>query len=79
MKPNAVRLLVQSQTFSYGSKASSFYLILLDEPDLAMDALEEGFAKGDPRAVHIKRMDVYQPLHTDPRFQEMMKKMNMWP
>lgn len=79
LKPNAVRLLVQSEAFNYGSKASSFYLILLDEPDLAMDALEEGFAIGDPRAVHIKRMDVYKPLHTDPRFQKMMKKMNMWP
>ena len=79
LKPNALALLAQSETFGYGSKTKSFYLMVLDEPDLTMDSLEKDFAAGDPRAVHIKRMDIYDPLHDNPRFQALMKKINMWP
>jgi len=79
LKPTALARLAQSEIFGHGSKTKSFYLMLLDEPDLAMDSLVEDFTTGDPRAVHIRRMDIYDPLHDNPRFQALMKRMNMWP
>jgi len=79
LKPIALEKLAQSTSFGYGSKGKSVYLMLLNEPDLAMDHLEEGFAAGDPRAVHIKRSDIYNPLHDNPRFQALLARMNMWP
>jgi hypothetical protein len=57
----------------------ALYFILLNEPELAMDNLEKGFAAGDSYAIHTKRMDVYDPLRDNPRFQSLLKKMNMWP
>ena len=54
-------------------------LMFLGEPELALDSLEKGFGQGDPYAVHMKRMDIYDPLRDNPRFQALLKKMNLWP
>ena len=57
----------------------AFYLMLLNEPDLALDNLEISFEQGDSYAIHLKRTDIYIPLHDNPRFQALLAKMNMWP
>ncbi len=54
-------------------------LMFLGKPELALDNLEKGFAQGDPYAVHMKRMDLYDPLRDEPRFQALLAKMNLWP
>jgi hypothetical protein len=57
----------------------SMYLVLLGEPELALDSLEKAFDEGDSYATHMKRLNVYDPLRDNPRFQALLKKMNMWP
>ena len=52
---------------------------LLDRYDLALDALLRNFESGGPYAVHVNRMKIFDPLRDDPRFQEMLTKMNLLP
>jgi len=53
--------------------------MMLNKPELALDNLEIGFAKSDGYMVHMNRMDIYDPLRENPRFQALLKKMNLWP
>ena len=53
--------------------------MLLKEYELALDYLEQSFAEGDAYAIHMNRMDVYDPIRENPRFQALLAKMNMWP
>ena len=53
--------------------------MMLNEPELALDNLEKGFAESAPYMVHMNRMVIYDPLRENPRFQALLKKMNMWP
>jgi len=46
---------------------------------LAPASPERAFEEGDSYAIHIKRMNVYDPIRDRPRFQALLKKMNMWP
>ena len=62
-----------------GTMGLSLSLMILDEQELALDFLEQNFAAGDPYAIHMNRMDVYDPLRNNPRYQALLKKMNMWP
>ena len=62
-----------------GTLPKAQHLMLLSQPELALNNLEMAFAEGYPYAVHMKRMYDFRPLHDDPRFQALLAKMNMWP
>ena len=52
---------------------------LLGEYERAMDNLEWALDNGDPYATHANRVQFYDPLRDDPRFQAHLAKMNLWP
>ena len=54
-------------------------LMMLGEPELALERLELNFDAGGPYAPHINRITAFDPLRTDPRFQALLAKMNLWP
>jgi TolB-like protein/tetratricopeptide (TPR) repeat protein len=62
-----------------GVVGNSFFLMLLNKHELALDDLEKSFTEGDAYAVHMNRLDVYDPLRDHPRFQALLAKMNLWP
>ena len=62
-----------------GAHGRALYLMMLNEPELALDNLEKGFAESEGYMVHMNRMEIYDPLRGNPRFQALLAKMNMWP
>jgi adenylate cyclase len=76
---NALSHLEQSQGIADGALGKAAYLMMLNEPELALDNLEKGFAESEGYMVHMNRMDIYDPLRENPRFQALLKKMNLWP
>jgi hypothetical protein len=74
----AVSLIQQDPVMLDGTFGKAMNLMLLGESGLALDNLEKAFAEGDPYAVHMNRMDLYDPLRENPRFQALLKKMNLW-
>lgn len=79
LKEKAIRLIEQNPVMPNGTVGKAFNLMLLGEHDMALDYLVRAFEEGDSYAIHLKRMDVFEPLHSRPEFQAMLKKMNMWP
>ena len=79
LKQDAVALVLADTQAPDGSHGKALMLMYLGEPELALDSLEKGFEQGDPYAVYIKRMDLYEPLRDNLRFQALLTKMNMWP
>lgn len=79
LKANTVALVLADKQTPDGTFGKARMLMFLGEPELALDSLEKGFERGDPYAVHMKRMDLYDPLRDNPRFQALLAKMNMWP
>jgi len=79
LKLHAVELLQSSTDVPDGALFKALYLMLLGEEDLALSNLELAFEKGDPYAVHLNRLTVYDPLRDDPRFQALLEKMNLLP
>jgi TolB-like protein/Flp pilus assembly protein TadD len=79
LKATAVALVLADSNYPDGTVGKARVLMLLGEPELAMDSLEKGFEEGDPYAVHMKRMGIFDPLRDNPRFQALLTKMNMWP
>ena len=79
LKEKALALIIADTTIPDGVMEKSEMLMRLGEPELALDHLEKAFEEGDSYAVHMKRMNVYAPLADNPRFQAMLKKMNLWP
>jgi Tfp pilus assembly protein PilF len=76
---SALSLIEQNPTMLDGAVGKAAYLMMLNEPELALDNLEKGFAKSAPYMVHMNRMDIYDPLRENPRFQALLKKMNLSP
>ena len=74
-----VEQLMQDNTFPSGATGKAHVLMLLNEHEMAMENLEKAFAEGDAYAAHLNRMDVFDPLRDDPRFQALLAKMNLWP
>ena len=72
-------LLDGERPLSNTAQGKAVQMMLLNQPELALDTLEAAFAEGNPYAVHMKRMDIYRPLHDNPRYQALLVKMNMWP
>jgi TolB-like protein len=77
--PRAIELLLAWDRQKDGALWKSLYLMLLGEQELALDSLERGFEAGDPYAVHMNRIVLYDVLRDDPRFQAMLAEMNLWP
>jgi TolB-like protein len=77
--PRAIELLLAWDRQKDGALWKSLYLLLLGEQELALDSLERGFEAGDPYAVHMNRIVLYDVLRDDPRFQAMLAEMNLWP
>ena len=76
---NALSLIEQDPAMSDGALGKASYLMMLNQPELALDNLEKGFAESDGYMVHMNRMDIYNPLRENPRFQALLAKMNLWP
>jgi len=76
---NARSLMEQDPAMLDGALGKASYLMMLSEPELALDNLEKGFAESEGYMVHMNRIDIYDPLREDPRFQALLKKMNLWP
>jgi tetratricopeptide (TPR) repeat protein len=79
LRAKAIALVLADEQTPDGTMGKARMLMFLDAPELALDSLEKGFEQGDSYAVHMKRMDLYDPLHDNPRFQALLAKMNMWP
>jgi len=79
LKEIALTRIAQDSLMPDGVMGKGFDMMILNEPELALDYLEKAFAEGDSYTIHMKRMDVYAPLHDNPRFQALLAKMNMWP
>jgi len=79
LKSHAVELIKKSLLMRDGSQGRALFYALLGENDLAMDNLEKAFRAGDPYAIHMNRMSVYDPLRDNPRFQALLAKMNLSP
>jgi len=79
LKDQALKMQRENSGNLEGTMGLSLSLMILDEQELALDFLEQNFAAGDPYAIHMNRMDVYDPLRNNPRYQALLKKMNMWP
>jgi len=76
---DALKLLEQDPVYPNGAQGKAAYLMMLNEPELALDNLEKGFAESRGYMVHMNRMVIYDPLRENPRFQALLAKMNMWP
>ncbi len=44
------------------------------EPDLALTWLEQSYERRQPQILHIKAMPVFEELHADPRFQDLLRR-----
>ncbi len=44
------------------------------EPDLALTWLEQSYEHRQPQILHIKAMPVFEELHSDPRFQDLLRR-----
>ena len=79
LKDRALMLLDESDAIREGTTDRAMQLALLGEYDLALENLEQTFETGDPYAIHMNRISVYDPLRENPRFQALLAKMNLWP
>jgi TolB-like protein/tetratricopeptide (TPR) repeat protein len=79
LKPRALALLEQRQDILEGVFGRAMQFAMLGEYDLALDSLERAFEAGDPWAIHMNWVFIYEPLHSNPRFQAMLRKMHQLP
>jgi len=68
LQDRALMLLNESDAIREGTTDRAMQLALLGEFDLALDNLEQTFETGDPYAIHMNRISVYDPLRENPRF-----------
>ncbi len=82
LKPRALELLASDEKFGFmndGVFGKAIEYALLGEYELALENLEFAFKTGDPLAIHMNWIHMYQPLHNNPRFQAMLREMNLLP
>jgi hypothetical protein len=58
------------------SEATNYFLFAGDL-DRALDWLEKGYEVHDPGMPYIGMPFYFDPLHSDPRYQELLRKMNL--
>ncbi len=79
LKQRALDLLGKRQDLGDGVFGKALQFALLGEYESALESLETGLAAGDPYAASMSYMKVYAPLRDNPRFQAMLRKMNLLP
>ena len=77
LKPRALELLAARTDIIDGVFGKGMQYMLLGEHESALDSLENGLRIGDPLASHMNYVKVYDPIRNNPRFQAMLRKMNM--
>jgi TolB-like protein len=77
LKDRALELLRQRTDIKDGAFGKAMQFMMLDEHELALGSLEAGFAARDPLTAYINFMDAYDPLRDDPRFQALLREMNL--
>jgi len=79
LKARALKLLQERQDMQDGVFGKALQYALLKEYELALESLEKGFAAGHTYSSSMNYMKIYEPLHDNPRFQAMLKEMNLLP
>jgi TolB-like protein len=79
LKEHALELLLLRQDLNKGVFGKALQYALLGEYELALIDLENGFEEGDPFAAQMNYMKIYDPIRDNPRFQAMLKEMNLLP
>ncbi len=77
LKPRALELLEARTDMIDGVFGKAMQYMLLGEHESALDSLENGLEIGDPLAAHMNYVKVYDPIRNTPRFQAMLRRMNM--
>ncbi len=71
--------LEQSNEVPDGALGKAMQYAVLGDFERALDNLELGLQEGDAYAIHANRVQFFDPLRDDPRFQAHLAKMNLWP
>jgi len=79
LKDQALALLRQREDLKDGTFGKAIQFALLGEYESALESLENGFAAGDPQIMHMNYVKLYDPIRDNPRFQAMLKEMNLLP
>jgi hypothetical protein len=57
-------------------RAPGFY-VRAGENEPALDVLEQNFERRDPSMAYVGVQEIYEPLRKHPRFQALLRKMNL--
>lgn len=77
MKRGAESLIARlPEAFSLPNDIGNFYLAA-GEKDKAIEWLEKGFEVHDPVSPYLSCMPIYDDIRPDPRFQELLRRMNL--
>ncbi|MFT5139947.1 MAG: TolB-like protein/Flp pilus assembly protein TadD [Rhodothermales bacterium] len=79
LRKEVIKKLQNSGTLNAGVNFVVKAYVLLGEDELAIDELETGLLEGNPYSVIANVGPVFEPLRSNPRFQEYLGKMNLWP
>ncbi len=77
LKDHALELLTRRQDMGDTVFGKALQFALLGEYESALESLEIAFAAGDSYATAMNYMRVYDPIRDNPRFQAMLKEMNL--
>jgi serine/threonine protein kinase/Tfp pilus assembly protein PilF len=82
-RPEALRLLNQLQSRSKRQYVSPYFVTWfyagLGERDKAFQCLEKAYTEGNPMLALLKVDALFDPLRSDPRFQDLLRRMNFPP
>ena len=79
LKERALDLLLRRKDLGDGAFGKALQYALLDEFELALDSLEIAFSAGDSFVSAMGYMRVFDPIRNDPRYQAMLKEINLLP
>ena len=79
LRARALVLLRQRQDMGDGVFGKALQYAVLNDFESALTSLEAGFASGDPFSTHLGYLKIYDPIRDDPRFQAMLKAINLLP
>lgn len=79
LRPLALELLKQRQDIAEGVWGKAMQYALMDEWELALDSLEKAYVADSPWKIHMNWVFIFEPLHDNPRYQVLLKRMNQLP